>query len=196
MQELKIIRLQGNKIHNVIDALAQLRLTVFKEYPYLYDGNMEYEKEYLQTYIDCEDSVFIAVYDGDEVVGASTAIPLIYETPACQKSFIENQLPLSQIFYFGESVLLPQYRNQGIYKHFFKEREDAARNHGCSLAAFCAVVRDESDSRRPLDYQPLDEIWKHFGYQKMPSMHAYYEWKELDQLERSTKPLVFWMKTL
>jgi hypothetical protein len=37
---------------------------------------------------------------------------------------------VDHIFYFGESVLLPQFRGMGIGHHFFDEREAAARAAG------------------------------------------------------------------
>jgi hypothetical protein len=36
-----------------VQDLAQLRITVFREFPYLYDGDLAYEQNYLRTYLDC-----------------------------------------------------------------------------------------------------------------------------------------------
>jgi len=41
----------------------------------LVDGDYDYEKKYLQLYIDTPESVIVLAFDGDKVVGASTAIP-------------------------------------------------------------------------------------------------------------------------
>lgn len=101
MKGLEIKRLKGKEIENAIEDLARLRLAVFREYPYLYDGDMEYEKRYLNTYIESEGAVLIVVKDADKIVGASTAIPLECETVECQKPFLEHQFPLRDIFYFG-----------------------------------------------------------------------------------------------
>lgn len=196
MSELSIQRFKGNQVLSYIDDLAKLRLTVFKEYPYLYQGNMEYELKYLQTYVACKESVLVIVKNGHEVVGVSSAIPLEFETPECQQPFIEKNMPINKIFYFGESVVLPQYRGRGVYRQFFHERENAAVAYGSSVTAFCAVARDENDPRRPDDYVSLDSIWKHFGYQQHPELIAYYEWKEIDSAEQTRKPMVFWTKTL
>ncbi len=196
MSELNIVCLKGAQIVEAIDNLAQLRFTVFREYPYLYDGEIEYEKAYLNTYIQCPESVLVTVWDKDKIVGASTAIPLEFESKECQKPFIENKMPLNEIFYFGESVLLPQYRKQGIYRHFFNQREAAAKDYGSKIAAFCAVKRDENDERRPQGYIPLDTVWQHFGYEQHPTLCAYYKWKEINNHEQTLKPMVFWMKQL
>jgi len=36
--------LTGEEIASAIDALAALRMTVFAEWPYLYDGDTQYER--------------------------------------------------------------------------------------------------------------------------------------------------------
>ncbi len=196
MSNLSIRRLNGANLADAIENLAKLRFTVFREYPYLYDGELDYEMDYLNTYLQCPQAVLIAAYDKDDIVGASTAIPIEFESTECQKPFIDSKQSLKEIFYFGESVLLPQYRKQGVYRHFFNEREAAAREYGSKVTTFCAVKREPNDKRRPKDYVPLDAVWRHFGYQQHPELCAYYPWKEIDNEEKTLKPMIFWMKTL
>jgi hypothetical protein len=38
----------GTEIAGVVDDLARLRVTVFRDWPYLYDGDAEYERRYLE----------------------------------------------------------------------------------------------------------------------------------------------------
>lgn len=193
---LQIIRLKGKDILPYISDLATLRIKVFKEYPYLYEGDVHYEQNYLQTYVTCPESIMVLVLDQKQVVGASTAIPLEFETEECQAPFIAHGMNIKDIFYFGESVLLPAYRGQNIYRRFFQKREEAAREYGSRIAAFCAVERAEDDPRQPEGYVPLDQVWQYFGYQKHPELRAYYQWREIGEKEMSAKPLVFWLKKL
>jgi GNAT superfamily N-acetyltransferase len=58
-------------------------------------------------------------------------------------------MDLSRIFYFGESVLLSQYRGQGVGVRFFEEREKAARDHGYSQTAFLRRGAARRSSRAP-----------------------------------------------
>ena len=44
--------LSGPALEPWLDALGALRIRVFREYPYLYDGTLEYEREYLRTYVN------------------------------------------------------------------------------------------------------------------------------------------------
>lgn len=195
-KDIKIIRLKGQEIIPYIPELAALRISIFKAYPYLYDGNLEYENIYLHTYVKCQESIIVLAFDHDKVVGASSAIPLEYETIEFKKPFLENHINVHDVFYFGESVLQPPYRGQNIYRHFFSQREEAARAYGSKLVAFAAVERASDDARKPTDYVPLDNVWKHFGYAKHPELCTYFKWKEIGEERETFKPLIFWLKTL
>ena len=177
--------------------LARLRIQVFRDFPYLYDGTVEYEEKYLKTYTDCAESVVVLVLDGERVVGATTGLPMDAETPEFQKPFLENGYDPGKIFYCAESVLLAAYRGRGIYPKFFAEREGHARSLGrFDLVTFCCVQRPENHPLRPLDYVPLDRIWSKFGYVKHPELATTYTWKDVDEAEESPKPMVFWIKSL
>lgn len=195
-RDLKILRLKGQDILPYIPELAKLRIEIFKSYPYLYDGDLDYEHNYLDTYVKCEESIIVIALDHDKVVGASSAIPLEFETVEFQKPFLENHINIQDVFYFGESVLQVAYRGHGIYRHFFTKREAAAKDYGSKLAAFSAIERPANDPRKPKNYISLDSVWKHFGYEKHPELCMYYEWKEIGEASQTPKPLIFWLKTL
>ena len=42
--------LTGDALEAALDGVAALRIAVFRDWPYLYDGTLDYEREYLQTY--------------------------------------------------------------------------------------------------------------------------------------------------
>lgn len=194
--DLKIIRLKGQDIIAFIPELAKLRINIFKDYPYLYEGDLDYEHDYLQTYVQCPESIIVLAMAQDKVIGASSAIPLEFETIAFQKPFLDRHISVKNIFYLGESVLQPEYRGRNIYRHFFSEREAAAQEYGCNLTAFAAIERAADDPRKPQHYVSLDEVWKHFGYEKHPELHTYFEWKEIGEDRQTPKPLMFWLKCL
>jgi GNAT superfamily N-acetyltransferase len=189
--------LHGRDIEPHIDEVARLRIAVFRDFPYLYDGTVEYEAEYLSTYVRSADSLCVLVRDGDQVVGASTALPLADETEAFQRPFLEAGWDVERIFYYAESVLLPAYRGTGLGVRFFEEREAHARRLGrFRWCAFCAVQRPADHPRRPADYQPLDAFWARRGYRHHPELHTEYRWRDLTEDCESAKPMSFWIKPL
>ena len=198
---LSFRHISGAELQQYISELARLRIRVFREFPYLYDGDPAYEEGYLQTYLKAERSVVVLAMDESDpalpVVGASSALPLGDETEEVQRPFIAAGMNPDEIFYCGESVLLPQYRGLGAGVEFFKRREAYGRAlGGFKTVCFCAVQRPEDHPRRPADYVPLDEFWSRRGYRKAPQLHTTFSWQDLDEDSESEKPMTFWLKDL
>ena len=196
MPSLQITAVTGSQIAEHTDALAELRIAVFREWPYLYEGSTEYERKYLKRYAACPQSIVVLARDGNRIVGASTGLPLGQADADFQKPFETSDVPVDEVYYFGESVLLPEYRGQGTGHHFFELREQQARACGASVAAFCAIDRDPNDARRPASYRPLDAFWRKKGYIRHPEMSARFDWRELGQTVESSHTLSFWLKQL
>lgn len=185
----------GADVAPVLDDLARLRIEVFRDWPYLYDGDLDYERKYLELYTNPE-AIVVGAFDGAEMVGASTGMPLLLHDDDFGAALDGIEVPLEQIFYCAESVLLPGYRGAGAGHVFFDVRETHGRDLGLSHAAFCRVQRPEGHPARPEDYQPLDGFWRKRGYVKVPGGVAQFSWKDLGEAEESRKPLQFWMKAL
>jgi GNAT superfamily N-acetyltransferase len=193
---LHIFSCTGEAVAPYLEDLARLRTTVFRDYPYLYEGSTDYESDYLVAYARSARSVFVLALDDQEVVGAATGIPLLDDQMAFQLPFRKKGYALEPIFYFGESVLLHAYRGKGIGHRFFDERETHARRFGFKQAVFCAVERDEHDPRRPPEYRSNDGFWAKRGYQRQRDLFCELSWRELGQEEASPHLLRFWSRSL
>ena len=188
---------EGADIATYLPAIARLRIGVFRDFPYLYDGSLEYETRYLQIYVDAQRSVAVLAFDGDDVIGASTGVPLEDETDEFKAPFQHRGHSISATFYCGESVLHNAYRGRGLYRRFFQGREAHARAlGGFTTTAFCAVERPIDHALRPKDYRPLDAIWTHFGYARTPALTTQLRWKDIDCPDETEKAMVFWLKDL
>ncbi len=194
---IRVERFSGKGFERHVDALAQLRIEVFRDFPYLYDGSLEYEQKYIRTYLGVQESVIVLAFDGDRVIGASTGLPMENETDEVKKPFLAHGYNPAKIFYFGESVLKKGYRGQGLGVRFFEEREAHARGLGrFEWTTFCGVQRPADHPARPADYVPLDAFWKKRGYSPHPELTTTFSWKDIGDAEESEKPMLFWMKRL
>ncbi len=189
-----LLSLHGPELAPYIDRLGQLRIAVFREYPYLYEGTLESEREYLKTYLDSPRSLVVLALEGEDVVGATTCVPMADEGPEFQEAFVKAGYDIGSICYLGESILLPEYRGHGLGKEFFQRRGAHAQGLGFKITTFCAVDRPNDDPRRPAGYRPLDGLWNGQGYVKHAELQATFEWKELDEAAPSGKTLTFWLK--
>ena len=168
---IEVRPLTGDELAEHLPALAVLRIAVFSDYPYLYDGDAEYEHRYLAEYAAAPNAVLVAAFE-------------------------ERGFDTGKLFYFGESVLLPRYRGHGIGHAFFDHREDAARKAGAEAAIFASVIRADNHPDRPHDYRPLSDFWTKRGYAPVEGLISQLAWKEHGEESESHKPMQYWMRAL
>jgi len=193
---ITITALRGADLLPVLDDIARLRMRVFYEWPYLYQGDLDYERRYLATYAATPDAICVLAQAAGKVVGASTGLPLLDNESAFVQPFLESAIDPAQVFYFGESVVLTDYRGRGIGHVFFNKREQ----HACAvgnfhITAFCSVDRADNDPRRPADYRSNHAFWHKRGYQHQPTMKMQLNWEEIDRGDMN-HTLSFWTRPL
>ena len=193
---LRLERLTGEALQARLDDVARLRCEVFREWPYLYDGDPGYERAYLAKLAEA-DGLVVAALEGDRAVGVSTAMPLAQADEAFRQPFERAAaFDVDAYYYLAESVLLPERRGQGIGVRFFEEREAVVRERGFMRTCFCAVVRRENHPARPDGYEPLDAFWRRRGYAPLEGMTATFDWREVGAGEETDHIMQFWSREL
>lgn len=193
---IRLSPLTGPDLDRALDDVARLRIEVFAEWPYLYDGDVAYERKYLKAYRHSDRAVLVGAFDGDRLIGAATGTPMQDHADDFARAFQGTDYDLSEVFYCAESVLLPAYRGHGVGHGFFDTREAHARQLGFRYCAFCAVIRPSDHPDRPDAYRPLDPFWRKRGYEPLPGVTAEFRWKDHGQSVETAKPLQFWMRAL
>ena len=193
---LHVERLTGPAMLPALPALARLRISEFLDWPYLYNGSQDYEEIYLKEFAASRGAVIVTASNGDDIVGVSTGAPLVHHQNEFATLFMRAGYDIGRIFYFGESVLQPRFRGQGIGHRFFEEREAHARSRGFTHTTFCSVVRSEDHPAKPSGIVPLDAFWTKRGYKKIDGLVAYFSWPDVGELEKTQKPMQFWIRQL
>ena len=191
---IRLDTLSGDAFDSALEDLAHLRIRVFRDWPYLYDGDLAYERRYLENFQSSERAMLVGAFDGDAIVGAATGAPMQDHADEFAEAFSGTDLDLSDVYYCAESVLLPEYRGQGIGHMFFDAREAHARSLGFSKVAFCGVLRPVDHPLRPESARSLNAFWRKRGYAPLPGVVAQFRWKDVDQQTETAKPLQFWMR--
>jgi len=193
---IRVARLTGADLAAALPDVARLRIEVFRAFPYLYDGDLAYEEEYLQVYRDSDAAIVVGAFDGPRLIGAATGTPMEDHAEEFGAALHGSGLVPERTFYCAESVLLPDYRGQGIGHRFFDLREDHARALGRTHCTFCGVLRPDDHPLRPEGYRPLDGFWRKRGYAPVDGAVAHFRWKDIDQAEETDHALQFWMRAL
>lgn len=194
MSAARIEVVRGQDVLHWLDELAALRIRVFREFPYLYDGSLDYERDYVAEYAESDRGLIVLALAGERVVGCSTGLPLMEAADEFRQPWLDQGQSPAEVFYFGESVLEKNFRGQGLGHRFFDARETHAAELGFDTTAFCAVMRAPEHPLRPADYRALDGFWTRRGYVKQPELIARFAWKDIDESAESPKSLVFWQR--
>ena len=195
---IEVQALTGEAATVVLPDLARLRIEVFRDWPYLYQGTLRYEQDYLANFAASEGAVIVAARDGGVVVGAATAVPMASgHAEELVAPLAAAGYDISRIFYLGESVLLRTYRGRGLGHAFFDQREAHARRlGGFTRAVFCGVKRPDAHPLRPASYVPLDNFWHKRGYTPLPGIVGSLSWCDVGETGETAKPMQYWMRTL
>jgi len=188
--------LTGAAIADGLDDMATLRLDIFTEYPYLYQGRKEDELTYLGTYAEAPDACVILAYDGSAIIGAATGMPLIHEDAQMLDAFAGTAFPLEEIYYVGELLFRPAYRNCGMGQKLLARLESHIRSLGRYRTLTCATVERPADHPlRPRDYIPITRFLARTGFVRLPGVTTHFTWLETDGVKRD-HPMQFWSKEL
>lgn len=195
-EDIEVRALGGAELEAALDDLAGLRIEVFRDWPYLYDGTRAYERQYLATYRDNPGALLVGAFHAGRLVGASTSSLMEDHAPEFSAPLQRLGIPVGQILYGAESVLLRPYRGIGLGHRFIDLREAHARALGRSHVAFCSVIRPDDHPARPADYRSNEAFWRGRGYAVLPGAVAHFSWKDLGDGAETEKPLQFWLRAL
>lgn len=188
--------LTGGAVKAVLDELASLRLTIFAEYPYLYRGRRADELAYLHSYAEKPEACVIVVREGEQVVGAATGMPLIDEDAQLRDALAEAGEPLETIYYVGELLFLPAWRQRGLGQRLLAQLEAHIRTLGRYRALTCATVeRPDDHPLHPHDYTPISRFLARTGFTLLPAATTTFSWQETDHVRRDHR-MQFWLKAL
>jgi len=194
---LRIETLTGEAAIALLPALSRLRIAVFRDWPYLYDGSAAYEEAYMTPFLRSPSAGLVVAFDGGAPVGCSTCLRMDEAGEEVAAPVAAFGFDPAAHFYFGESVLLPAYRGRGAGVAFFAAREAHARAvSDCRFATFCAVRRPADHPLRPPGAAELHGFWRRRGYAPVPGLACTMAWKQVDGPDEVANMLDVWRKDL
>lgn len=194
--QLEVFR--GQEIKKYVSEFASLCHTIYAEYPYLYDGEHAGYETYINSYGDLPNSILCLAFDGDQVVGACSGMPLSESREDYQGPFLKENIDIHHFFYISELILLPDYRRKGIGENLYANIEDIVRKEKLYSAITCCNIQvAKDDPNMPKDYRYIDyPLWIKLGFNKYPHLSYDSYWVNVGEKDDSPHHLVFWIKNL
>jgi len=201
MGRVEIEILVGENSIGYIETVSKLRIDIFREYPYLYEGDLNYEQQYVKGYtMDKKAMIALARIDG-KIAGVSTGIPLISDSEIvvdAKKVFSKDNIDIGDYYYYGEVIVLPEYRGKGITTQLYDAQHELVKEWGYKHVCILTVVREESHPLKPITYRSPDKMWEHLGFFRN-NLTVDYHWPTI-HADKSVKDvsnkLEFWTKDL
>ena len=181
-----------------IGILAEFRLRYFREFPYLYVGTKDGEREHLAEYIANPTARLLIAGDVRKIVGVAIGTLLSTEKEILRQ--IDEPLRNfgivpKRFYHFGEMIFDPEYRHRGIGKRMLEKLKTAGREQGADRFGFLAVAREPNDVRRPAGYVDSEVIFRKLGFEKT-DIFVTFEWPTIQSsgcVERVSNRLYLWV---
>lgn len=190
----------GKDATEYVELVSTLRIELFQHYPYLYKGEIEYERNYMLSYtLDKRGIIAVARIDG-VLAGISTGIPLNsdFEIVAdVKKIFKREKLDICNYYYCGEAIIKPEFRGRGLIK-LLSVQENLIKDWGFKQVCFMAIVREDHHPLKPVDYKCPNNLWKRLGFINN-NLTAEYHWPTIQpdgSIKDTNNKLEFWTKQL
>lgn len=194
---INVVPFTDESLKEFILSIIDLRIEVFAEYPFLYEGDRKFEEKYLQKFNTMKDSIIAIAFDGDKIIGAGTGHPFTYERENFKELFKKHDRDPKDYYFIGEVLLQKPYRAQGLGKQIYAQIEAYVRKLGCypHISLF-TILRPDNHPKKPENYFSLISYWEKLGFTKHPELIETATYQEVGEKEKSPKEMIFMIKSL
>lgn len=165
----RIVVFKGSDAKPYIRVLSEMRVREFRNFPYLYAGNVEEDIIYTQGYADSPQGVLIIAFQDEIIVGICSGTPMTTSMSFLEswsQALRQDDMDLNACFYAGELIVEQPFRNQGLGRQLIKSLMQEAKLMNFSSLALATSIRPKNHPLRPQDYFDTDLLWTKHGYQK------------------------------
>ena len=196
-EDITIKVLRGQEMIPYLEIAAQWRIQEFKRFPYLYEGNLEYESMYMHECEENPEAVLIVGERKGEILGFTTGIPI--GTMSDLLKSLRTKLPNAhEYYYLAECIFAPTVRGRGFAQKGIKLFEEVVNDLGYKKICFLTVIRDKNHPLRPARYLDKDPIWQRWKYQKT-ELVLEFPWPTIQEdgsVIDFLNPMRFWEKDI
>jgi GNAT superfamily N-acetyltransferase len=197
--EIKI--LTGSAQKALIPFIAAQRIKQYQDYPYLYDGNMQEETDYVAWCLEQPSSALAVAYIDDAPIGFASGISLVDfddHMKGSIQAFTHANFNPHNYYYLADIMVVPAYQGNKISSLLLQAIENHARNNAYKNIC-CITENHDTHPFKPIDYVSVVEVLlSRFSY--VPSsITLSFEWltRQADgSSAQQTHILQYWIKSL
>lgn len=186
----------GQQIAPYTDKIVQLSNTLFKGHPYFYNGTDADYTKHLQSYAQSNNRVLSLAYEGNQIIGMATGLPLNEAEKAAQEPFLKKGENISKTFYLEELIVLPEHTGKGIGQQMTKNVEKYAKEKGYTSIATQAIDEGTVKSAVPNGYYSMTNVFKKLNWQERSELNTTGYWPNTNETQNSPHKLIYWTKSL
>lgn len=179
------------------ELVTSMRMSIFREYPYFYAGDLKTEAEYVEIYTKSPRSIFVLAKEGKKVIGLVTGIPLQDMDEDLTAPIKKAVLDLQPIYYLGEILLLKEFRGKGIGYQMYKAFEKTVRGQHCyTMIAIIRIDEKQNHAKKPKDYKSLQEFWTRLGFVEDLNLSLKVPYQEIDHADKTSHTFYYSLKKI
>ena len=200
IMDITIKTILGKDIAHYIEFLAEFRIQAFRDFPYLYAGDIENERKYLNSYLTNPQAMLVLAMEKERIIGFLVGIPLVSDFPALEgirEHCVKQGLDPSEVYYCGEGIVAPAYQSKGLMSRIYSLYEVQLKKWGFKHVSFMTVKRSKRHPLKPKHYLDSVSIWRHKGFQPI-GYEISLNWPTIlstGNVKNSKNQLMFWLKT-
>ena len=194
--DLQIKLIFGSQIEHYLEDLSRL-LDIYSEWPYLYQSStLEENKAYLMDrYARHPESIVCLAFKGKKAIGAALGVPLDKAPAHYLKNFPKDEIR-SDIFYWGELVVLPDDRRQHVAEEIYTKMGNCIKEEKRYKSICFASLERPADYRlnhlKPKNYSDLTPLWEKLGFKRRDELQSVGKWTVIGETEDSLHPMMYW----
>jgi len=195
MGAIRVETFQGEEIAPYTNEIVQLCNKIYREYPYLYNGEDAGYESYLESYSQSKEAIICLAFADEKAVGIAAGIPMSQRRNRYDQTLLEHGYDPDALFYLGEFGLKPEYQGRGIEEVMYQSIEDFARkNRNLTTICFWEIANSLDLSQRHSGYLPKEDFWKKLGFIRHPELNFVIFWTNINESQDSPHSAVYWLK--
>lgn len=184
-ENIKIEVFHGPEIAPYIKDIASLCNSIYRDAPYLYNGEDADYNTYVESYTESNDTIICLAFDQQEIIGLALGMPMEQSRDLYKPTLIEHGFDLQTMYYFGEFGLRNGYQNRGIEISLYAHMEKTIRESG----AFDKIAIWEIEGSK-------NKFLSEFGFLLHPELNFHISWTHIGDTQETEHLATYSIKNL